>query len=232
MGFWKITGGESIIKSKKNIMITANNEKPEMAGIQNIVFDLGNVLLNLDFEATINAFQKLGMHEEVISWDQAYADPVFYDLEVGRITPDTFRNRIRQILNKSDLTDTQIDNAWCAMILDVPEHRVNILRELNKNYNVYLFSNTNCIHIRKLHSQFKSTFGIDFSSLFQKDYYSHELHERKPDLTSYRKMLEHAGIKAEETLFIDDLEKNIQGAQSAGIKTFWLKNGMELADLF
>jgi glucose-1-phosphatase len=206
--------------------------KPDLTSVKNIVFDLGNVLLNLDFDASIKAFRKLGMDEEVVSREQAYADPVFYELEVGRITPEAFRTRVRKILNNKDATDKAIDDAWCSMIRDVPAHRVEILKELRKNYKVYLFSNTNSIHISRLHEQFKSEHQIEFSSLFVKDYYSHELHERKPDLTSYRKMLEHSGIEPSVTLFIDDLEKNIRGAQDAGIKTFWLKDGMEMADLF
>ena len=206
--------------------------KTELKGIRNIIFDLGNVLLNLDFEATITTFKKLGMNEEVISWDQAYADPVFYELEVGRISPDGFRERVRNILGNPGITDEQIDEAWSAMILDVPKHRMQIIQELKKDFNVYLFSNTNLIHIKRLQQQFMEAQGIEFSSLFNKVYYSHELHERKPDITSFRKVLELENMTPSETLFVDDLEKNILGAQAAGIKTIWLKNGMDLADLF
>lgn len=206
--------------------------KPDLSSIRNIIFDLGNVLLNLDFDASISAFRKLGMNEKVVTREQAYADPVFYDLEVGRITPEAFRERVRGILNNPDATDQQIDDAWCAMILDIPASRVKMVRELAKQYRVYLFSNTNQIHISMLHRQFREEHGIDFPSLFVKDYYSHELHERKPDLTSYKKMMELAGIEPSESLFIDDLEKNIRGAQDAGLKTFWLTNGAEMARLF
>ncbi len=204
----------------------------QLAGIKNIVFDLGNVLLNLDFDASIKAFKKLGLNEEVVDSQQAYADPVFYDLEVGRITPEKFRARVRQILNNPDATDQNIDDAWSAMILDVPAHRVEVVQKLKEKYRLYLFSNTNIIHISRLHAQFKKEHGIEFSSLFHKDYYSHELHERKPELASYRKMMSQAGIIPEETLFIDDLEKNIRGAQMAGMRTHWLVNGSEIGDLF
>ena len=206
--------------------------KQDLSSVRNIIFDLGNVLLNLDFDATINGFRQLGMNDKVVNRQQAYADPVFYDLEVGRITPEAFRARVRAIVNNNEATDQQIDDAWCAMILDIPAFRVEVVKELGKKFNVYLFSNTNIIHISKLHRQFKAEHGIDFHSLFVKDYYSHELHERKPDLTSYKKMIEHSGINPAESLFIDDLEKNIRGAQDAGLKTFWLKDGMEMSDLF
>lgn len=204
----------------------------DLTNIKNIIFDLGKVLLNLDFNASILAFQKLGLKNDVLDSKQAYSDPVFYELEVGKVTPTEFCTRVRKVINNQDATDSQIEDAWFAMIRDIPASRVKVVQELNKNYNVYLFSNTNKIHIERLHRAFKSEYGIDFPSLFVKDYYSHEIHERKPDLISYQKVIKLSGVKPEESIFIDDLEKNIIGAQHSGLKTFWLKEGMELTDIF
>jgi putative hydrolase of the HAD superfamily len=206
--------------------------KIDLTNIKNIIFDLGIVLLNLDFNASVVAFQKLGLKTDVLDNKQAYSDPVFYELEVGKVTPKEFCNRVRKVLNNQDATDLQIEDAWYSMILDVPANRVKVVQELSKSYNVYLFSNTNKIHIERLHRAFKAEHGIDFPSLFVKDYYSHEIHERKPDLSSYQKVIELAGINPEESIFIDDLEKNIIGAQQSGLKTFWLKEGMEMTDIF
>jgi len=206
--------------------------KIDLTNIKNIIFDLGKVLLNLDFNASVVAFQKLGLKTDVLDNKQAYSDPVFYELEVGKVTPKEFCNRVRKVLNNQDATDLQIEDAWYSMILDVPANRVKVVQELSKSYNVYLFSNTNQIHIERLHRAFKAEHGIDFPSLFVKDYYSHEIHERKPDLSSYQKVIELAGINPEESIFIDDLEKNIIGAQQSGLKTFWLKEGMEMTDIF
>lgn len=205
---------------------------PNLITIRNIVFDLGNVLLNLDFDASIQAFQKLGLNSEVVNRQQAYADSVFYELETGKTTPEIFRKQVRRILNNPEATDQHIDDAWCAMIRDVPAMRVEMVKKLAKNFKVYLFSNTNAIHIHHLHTEFREMYGIEFPSLFVKDFYSHELHERKPDLASYMKVIELSGIIPEETLFVDDLEKNISGAEKAGMKTFWLKDGMEVAEVF
>jgi glucose-1-phosphatase len=204
----------------------------DLTHIKNIIFDLGKVLLNLDFNASITAFQKLGLKTDVLDNKQAYSDPVFYELEVGKVTPKEFCSRVRNVLNNQDATDSQIEDAWFAMILDIPASRVKVVQELSKNYNVYLFSNTNKIHIDRLHRAFKAEHSIDFPSLFVKDYYSHEIHERKPDLLSYQKVIELSGINPEESIFIDDLEKNIIGAQQSGLKTFWLKEGMELTTVF
>lgn len=206
--------------------------KPDLTNIKNIIFDLGKVLLNLDFNASIVAFQKLGLKNDVLDNKQAYSDPVFYELEVGKVTPAEFCNRVRKVLNNPAATDSQIEDAWYSMILDIPASRVKVVQKLSKNYNVYLFSNTNQIHIERLHRAFKAGHGIGFPSLFVKDFYSHEIHERKPDLSSYKKVIELSGINPEESIFIDDLEKNIVGAQQSGLKTFWLKEGMELTEVF
>jgi HAD superfamily hydrolase (TIGR01509 family) len=206
--------------------------KIDLTNIKNIIFDLGKVLLNLDFNASIVAFQKLGLKTDVLDSKQAYSDPVFYELEVGKVTPEEFCNRVRKVIQNPDSTDLQIEDAWYSMILDIPASRVKVVQELSKNYKIYLFSNTNKIHIERLHRAFKTEHGIDFPSLFVKDYYSHEIHERTPDLSSYQKVIELAGINPEESIFIDDLEKNIIGAQQSGLKTFWLKEGMEMTDIF
>ena len=206
--------------------------KIDLKGIRNIIFDLGNVLLNLDFEASIRAFKELGLDDNVVDNQQAYADPIFYNLEVGKVTPEEFRNRVREVLNNHDASDKQIDDAWYGMILDIPAHRVKILQNLKNDYNLYLFSNTNKIHIDRLHSEFEEQYGIKFPSLFVKDYYSHEIHERKPDISSFEKVIELSGVNPSESVFIDDLHKNILGAEKVGLNTYWLKDGKEVVEIF
>ena len=206
--------------------------KPALSNVKNIIFDLGNVLLNLDFDASIDAFHRLGLDKEVLNRQQAYADPVFYDLEVGRISPEIFRERVRKLLNNPRATDQEIDDAWYAMIQDVPPERVELLRKLDKNFSIYLFSNTNPIHMHRLHKEFYNQYGIRFASLFVKDFYSYKIRARKPEPESYKKVIELSGIYPGESLFIDDLEKNIFGAEKVGLQTFWLKPDMELAKIF
>jgi len=206
--------------------------KIDLTGIKNIIFDLGNVLLNLDLNASIKAFYELGSSNEVLDHKNAYADIAFYNLETGRISPKDFCNRVREMLKNPSVTDKQIEDAWYAMILDIPVNRVKVVQQLSKKYNVYLFSNTNKIHIDRLLTEFKSQHGIAFESLFNEVFYSYVINERKPDVISYKKVIEQAGVDPRETIFIDDLEKNITGAEQAGLKTFWLKNGMEMAGLF
>lgn len=206
--------------------------KIDLTNIRNIIFDLGNVIVNLDFDASVKAFTALGLKHDVLNNQQVYSDPVFYEFEVGKITKPEFFMRVRAVLKNPEATDIQIENAWNSMIKDVPSCRVKVLQEIARNYNIYLFSNTNQVHIEGFHATFKAQHGIDFPSLFVKDYYSHEIHERKPDLSSYQKVVELSGINPKESMFVDDLEKNIIGAGKAGLQTFWLKPGMEMSEIF
>ena len=215
-----------------NISKKMHMHKPDLNEIKNIIFDLGNVILNLDFNASIKAFQKLGLDKDVLNRKQAYADPAFYQLEVGEISPSVFRKRVRQILKNQTATDQEIDDAWYGMIRDIPSGRVRTLQRLREDYRIFLFSNTNTIHIGRLLPEFKKEHGLDFSSLFEKTFYSHEIHARKPDMQAFQKVIDLSKVNPSETLFVDDLERNVVAARETGLKAFWLKEGMEMSQLF
>lgn len=210
----------------------ADKIKPDLKGIKNIIFDLGNVILNLDFDASIKAFQKLGLDKTVLDRKLAYADPVFYQLEVGEISAADFHSRVRKLLGNAAAGNQQIDDAWYAMIRDIPVQRVKTLQQLGDKFRLFLFSNTNEIHISRLLDEFRDKYGFEFPSLFERVFYSHEIHARKPDLEAYEKVIRLAEVDPGETLFVDDLEKNILAAEAVGLKTFWLQKGMELYELF
>lgn len=206
--------------------------KIDLSNIKNIIFDLGRVIVDIHFARTVPAFQKLGLGDDDMDYRKVAETPLFRDLEVGKSTPAEFRDGIRDFLNNSALTDLQIDDAWYAMFGEVTNERIETIKKLNQNYKVYLYSNTNQIHIDRFHADFKEKHGIDFPSLFVKDFYSHEIQDRKPEISSYKKVIELAGINPEETIFIDDLEANCIAAEKAGLQSFCLKEGMEISDLF
>lgn len=206
--------------------------KIDLSNIKNIIFDLGRVIVDIHFDRTVPAFQKLGLGDDDMDYRKVAETPLFRDFEVGKSTPAEFRSGIRNFLNNPKLTDKQIDDAWYAMIGEVSSGRIETLKKLNKNYKVYLYSNTNQIHIERFHADFKEKHGIDFPSLFVKDFYSHEIRDRKPEISSYKKVIEQAGIKPEESIFIDDLEANCIAAEKAGLKSFCLKEGSEISELF
>jgi putative hydrolase of the HAD superfamily len=201
--------------------------------VRNIVFDLGNVIINIDPDLTLHKFRYLG----VTNFDEMYTimrqSDVFDRLDTGKISIPEFRSAIREHA-KIDLTDKQIDDAWCAMLLDFPEENAELLRKLrNKGYKLYLLSNTNELHIdyytEYLNQQRR---GDLLSVLFDRSFYSHQIGHRKPRREAFEHVLKSECLKPAETLFIDDLEHNVIGARQAGIQAYHHPKGDRLIDLF
>jgi len=199
--------------------------------IKNIIFDLGGVLLQIDAERSIQAFGKLGMPELIKPGGWGYNHQVFLDMEAGKLSNEQFHHGIQELLPQK-VSTAAIDKAWCAMILDYFPDRIELVRNLFTKYRVFLFSNTNAIHIRHFHDLFQRNFKHPLSDLFEKDYYSSEIGLRKPDPASFEYVLNDAGLKAEETLFIDDSDANVESAKKTGMNTIWLTPGTDLLSFF
>lgn len=185
--------------------------------IKNILFDLGGVLLDLDMEKPVHAFQKLSGIKQFSDPGQFMADTAFIDFETGAISPDKFRQSMRHLLENEDATDSEIDAAWCSVLRQVPRVKVDLLREWAKSHRLFLYSNTNAIHLEHFRRRFFEQHQIPWESLFERTFYSHILNDRKPQLSGYLKVLEQAEILPSETLFVDDLQQNIQSAAQSGM---------------
>lgn len=190
-----------------------------------IIFDLGGVILNIDYHKTIEAFKSLGVTNFEALYTQAKQNNVFDDFETGKISEIEFRNYIRKISN-TNLTDDQIDLAWNAMLLDLPMSRVELLNSLKEKYPIYLYSNTNSIHLKAFRQIIRSSYDNELllESLFLKTYYSHEIGMRKPNQDGFLKIVANHNLEIGLTLFIDDSEQHIKGAKVVGLQTVWLKD--------
>ena len=199
--------------------------------IKNLLLDMGGVILDVNYNRIIEVFSTYGVDAKAI-YTQSAQLPLIDDFETGRITPAEFRNGIRKLVKK-DLTDTQIDTAWNSMIGDARDETIKLLGELRLRYDkIFLFSNTNEIHMDFVRKLFLDQIGFDvFTLLFDKSYFSNEIRQRKPHKESFLWVIDDAGIKAEETLFIDDTVKNITGAESAGLNVCLLEYPKTLSDL-
>lgn len=200
--------------------------------IKNIIFDLGGVLLNLDFNKTTEAFSALGVENFNQYFTQFHAHPLFRQLETGAIVNEGFYDELRKTAG-IDATNYAIDAAWNAMLLDFPAERIEKIQELASGYRLFLFSNTNAIHHTSFHQSFESKFGFQFDSLFEKAFYSHLAGYRKPDLSAFEYVIREAGVEPAHTLFIDDTLPNIEAAQKAGLKALLVtpeKNMVKLLD--
>ena len=184
--------------------------------IKNIIFDLGGVLLNIDFKKTGDAFTALGVENFSQYFTQYHAHPLFKDLETGSIDDHKFYHSVREI-GKIKAGNEEIDKAWNAMLLDFPMERVKKLQSLSNNYRLFLFSNTNAIHHAAFQRLFTKEFGFEFDSLFEKAWYSHLIGHRKPSTESFQFVLRDGNLHAPETLFVDDTLPNVQAASQVGL---------------
>lgn len=196
--------------------------------IKNLIFDLGGVLLDLDFDAPFRLFRKLNKNETIGDPKMLLQDPVFTGFETGRVTPEDFRSRLRHLLNNPGATDAELDQTWCSMLKEVPAEKVALLRELSADFRLFLYSNTNAIHIPWFSQRFFEQHNIEWPSLFEKTFYSHEINDRKPLLSGYRKVLGLAAIDPAETLFVDDLLQNVEAAEESGLKVLHYTPGDDL----
>ena len=203
-----------------------------MPTIQNIVFDLGGVLLNIDYRRTEKAFAELGMTQFPQLYTQFYSNQLFSNLETGKIGALDFENAlIRE--SGLDLRPDQIRRAWNAMLLDLPAERLELLSRLKDRYRLFLLSNTNAIHYDHFTAYVRATYGLEsLDILFDRAYYSHIMGLRKPFAEAYRFVMDREGLKASECLFIDDTRPNLSGAQEVGMHTHWLEKGQSVLDLF
>ncbi|KAI8910181.1 HAD-like domain-containing protein [Gorgonomyces haynaldii] len=190
--------------------------------IKNILFDLGGVFLDVDYNRTEAAFESLGI-DFGSHFTQHHSSTLFEDLECGRLTPEEFYDRFKQEIRNIDTI--QIQEAWNAMLLNWRLQDIETLKSVRHRYRVFLYSNTNQIHKDHFVKTYKEQVGGDFDSLFEAVFYSHEFGYRKPYCQSFQRLLETHDLKPEETLFVDDSIKNILGAQEAGMTTIHLTNG-------
>ncbi len=195
-----------------------------MQAIQHIIFDLGGVIINIDYQKTVNAFHTLAPYDSGEYYLQHKQHILFDELEIGSITPDAFRKNLRRLL-KTEADDEMLDKAWNALLLDIPAERIELLKKLSKQKHIFLLSNTNEIHKTAFDRQVKRQFGMDnIDSLFEKAYYSHLVGDRKPNLSIFQKVLRENNLLPEQTLFIDDSIQHIRAASQLGIKALHLKD--------
>jgi len=199
---------------------------------KNIIFDLGGVILNIDYSLAANAFKNLGITDFEELYSQTQQNKLFDLFEKGQLSSSHFRAEIKKQFKKN-IEDLTIDTAWNAMLLDLPPERLELLQSLKNTHRTFLLSNTNDIHIRAVNSYLKKTFGIpDLSGYFKKMYLSYEIGKRKPDAEIFEQILLENRLAPSETLFIDDSIQHIEGAKKQGIQTYWLQKGETILDLF
>lgn len=199
--------------------------------IDAIIFDFGGVLINIDYQATINAFEKLGGNDFNTLYTQANQSHLFDRLETGEISPQHFINQLLELLPPST-PPKKVVHAWNTMILDIPLSAIELLDSLKNKYKLYLLSNTNQIHIDKALIELSKVTNRPLDDFFDKVYLSHEVKLRKPNTSIFEFVITDQNLEPEKTLFIDDSIQHIKGAEKVGLKTYHLSNQKDLYSLF
>jgi putative hydrolase of the HAD superfamily len=188
--------------------------------IEAIIFDLGDVFLNLNHQASADAFKKLGLN----AWtDDLKATAILF--ETGKIDELQFMETIQKDLPNAELEE--IREAWNAIIGDFPLERLEFLEKLQNKYDIFLLSNTNPTHIDTFEHQVGLTFAREFYAHFNKVYFSYEIKIRKPDEAVFNLILKHNNLNPKKTLFVDDSIEHIEVARTLGINTWQILVGQE-----
>ena len=184
-----------------------------------VIFDFGNVIINIDIPRTFQAFATLTGKRQAVIEKLVLENQLFRRYETGQFSDIEFREIVRQTVG-FPLSDHEVDRAWNSLLLDIPQERIDLLREIRKKYPIYLLSNTNNIHIEASNAYLKKNFGYrHLDELFDRLFLSYEIGMWKPDTEIYHYVLESIKLKPQEVLFLDDNAHNIQSASALGMQT-------------
>ncbi|SFT85661.1 putative hydrolase of the HAD superfamily [Lishizhenia tianjinensis] len=196
-----------------------------MKGFDAIIFDLGGVILNIDYNLTKEAFERLGIDDFDVIYSQAKQTDIFDKLETGQISSQHFINKMLDFL-PAGTSPNLVVKAWNAMLLDLPQERLDLLAALKEKYTTFLLSNTNEIHVDAFHAIIHQQHGLkNLEDYFDTTYYSNELGKRKPDVDTFLHLCEVHQLNPATTLFIDDSIQHVEGAKEAGLMGYHLTNG-------
>lgn len=200
--------------------------------IKNIIFDLGGVLLDISMENAMRELGKIGFDMKAVMEKQkamggdggstmcegVSAVGFLDDYSKGLIPTEEFMKML-QANCQPGTTLEETENAWNACLFTIPQHKMDMIRELHKEYNIYMLSNTNDAHWKWI---VENSFPDDVDSYtdFDKIFLSQEMHMAKPNADIFEQVLKEIGAKAEECLFIDDTSKNTEVAAKMGFKTY------------
>ncbi|GAB2954955.1 HAD family phosphatase [Hymenobacter coalescens] len=201
--------------------------------LPHLLFDFGGVIINIDYNRTLEAMRALSRVGSTIEFTQAAQSALFDDLETGRIAPDDFRYGLRQHYDLHHATDAELDAAWNAMLLDVPLERLEYIRSLREQgYQTALLSNTNSIHIAVINERLRRDYGLQqgIADVLDRVFYSQEVGLRKPGREIFEHVLREMNWRAEETLFVEDSIQHIRTAEALGIPTLFLAPPLTLTE--
>lgn len=193
--------------------------------IKNIIFDFGGVICDLLPENCLNEFRKLGCSDDIFPKQYSQFEGIFQQIDRGIMSIPDFYDAVRREGHMPQATDKQIHDAWTSLLVPIPAERFEAFKRLKDHFNLYILSNANDIHWKFLDKYRMYYNGEYVTPWFKHVFLSYVLHLEKPEPEIYQAVLDIAGIKAEESLFIDDNQLNLDGAAALGFHTLLSKGG-------
>lgn len=195
-----------------------------------LIFDMGGVLVDLDIEDCKRAFKEdLGYYriDEII--DPCHQKGIYGELEEGTLSPDEFRTTVLSE-SRPGASVEDVDKAMWHILVGIEPYKADMLRRLSESYDLYMLSNNNGICLPRSRQIFAEA-GVPLEEIFRKCYFSFEMKALKPSEAFYKAVMEDIGCPPEDMLFIDDSQKNVEGALEAGLPALYYRPGTDLEEL-
>lgn len=193
--------------------------------IENVIFDFGGVIVDLDYDASVRAFKALGADDIEQVLDRYRQRDFFLDLELGAITPAEFVERLGTMCGRKVTYREAAAALEAIVITPVQPRRLEMLRRLRERYRLMLLSNTNPIILSMAAGAHFAADGSHLADYFDRLYTSCDLHLAKPDAPIFEYMIADAGIVPERSLFVDDSERNVAAGRAIGFQTYCPRPG-------
>jgi putative hydrolase of the HAD superfamily len=204
----------------------------KLENIDFLIFDLGNVIIDIDYDFSIRELKKILPNEKHYLTADFFPSSFHKDYEKGMISSDQFRNAVRE-LYQENFSNEQIDHIWNSLLKDIPQERIDLVRNLNQDFGTAVLSNTNEIHILKFNEMLNAQTSINgLSEMFDRVFLSHEMGLAKPDEAIYKAVINEIQVEPKRVLFFDDLLANLEGAKRVGLQTFHITHPKALIQFF
>ena len=198
--------------------------------VKALLFDLGGVIVDLDYKKTANAFENIGLQNAEKAYSQFNQTDLFNLFETGHISSEEFLAEIQnEITNQVNLSE--ITKAWNSMIIGFQHSKLEKIKKLSEQVPCYLLSNTNEIHLNYIEHLLQEMDFKHFLNIFESCYFSHQIGKRKPHKETFEWVLNHMNYDAQDVLFIEDSPQHIEGAKSAKLNTFHFKKNSSLSEI-
>ena len=195
--------------------------------VKAIVFDLGGVLIDLDFDRCVRAFREILGYERITEiLDLWHQKGIYGDMEAGLITADEFRAEVLRE-SRPGCVPADVDRAMAGLLVGMDPEKVPLLEELSRKYAIYGLSNNNEISVRRMHDIYEEN-GLDWRRIFRKEFISCRMKMLKPSREIFDAAAAEIGLPPAEILFVDDSQTNVDGALAAGWQAIYYAQGTDL----